>query len=157
MGQPYRSLDYQLSNYIILHNYFFCTIILDKILYNKSNFKFIYIFDDLLLMRMCSHSWFLRATTSNWTLIFYFWRWTWNLRSWCLTSTRHGARRWKLFAPTRTWFVYYFLRTALLPWAVDGKPSSFGHELLPDDFHKITDSIEFAYKRIPVLERAGVK
>ena len=53
--------------------------------------------------------------------------------------------------------MYYFLRTALLPWAVDGTPSSFGHELLPDDFYKITDSIEFAYKRIPVLERAGVK
>ncbi|AGI68019.1 dimethylglycine dehydrogenase [Octadecabacter antarcticus 307] len=43
------------------------------------------------------------------------------------------------------------------PWAVDGTPWDFGHELLPDDFDKITDSIEFAYKRFPVLERAGVK
>ncbi|MCA0870115.1 FAD-dependent oxidoreductase [Seohaeicola saemankumensis] len=43
------------------------------------------------------------------------------------------------------------------PWAVDGTPWSFGHELLPDDFDKITDSIEFAYKRFPVLATAGVK
>ncbi|GHF55876.1 GcvT family protein [Seohaeicola zhoushanensis] len=43
------------------------------------------------------------------------------------------------------------------PWAVDGTPWNFGHELLPDNFDKITESIEFAYKRFPVLERAGVK
>ncbi len=43
------------------------------------------------------------------------------------------------------------------PWAVDGTPWSFGHELLPDNFDKITDSIEFAYKRFPVLATAGVK
>lgn len=43
------------------------------------------------------------------------------------------------------------------PWAVGGTPWNFGHELLPDDFDKIADSIEFAYKRFPVLERAGVK
>ncbi len=43
------------------------------------------------------------------------------------------------------------------PWAVDGTPWDFGHELLPNDFDKIEDSIEFAYKRFPVLERAGVK
>ncbi|WP_368183520.1 FAD-dependent oxidoreductase [Aestuariibius sp. HNIBRBA575] len=43
------------------------------------------------------------------------------------------------------------------PWAVDGTSWDFGHELLPDDFDKITESIEFAYKRFPVLERAGVK
>ncbi|MCB1313127.1 MAG: FAD-dependent oxidoreductase [Sedimentitalea sp.] len=43
------------------------------------------------------------------------------------------------------------------PWAVDGTPWGFGHELLPDDFDKISDSIEFAYKRFPVLEKAGVK
>ena len=43
------------------------------------------------------------------------------------------------------------------PWAVDGTPWSFGHELLPDDFDKIADSIEFAYKRFPVLAEAGVK
>ncbi len=43
------------------------------------------------------------------------------------------------------------------PWAVDGTPWEFGHELLPDDYDKITDSIEFAYKRFPVLAEAGVK
>ena len=43
------------------------------------------------------------------------------------------------------------------PWAVDGTPWNFGHELLPDDFDKINESIEFAYKRFPVLETAGVK
>ena len=43
------------------------------------------------------------------------------------------------------------------PWAVNGTPWDFGHELLPDDFDKITESIEFAYKRFPVLEKAGVK
>ena len=43
------------------------------------------------------------------------------------------------------------------PWAVDGTSWSFGHELLPDDFDKIEDSITFAYKRFPVLETAGIK
>ena len=43
------------------------------------------------------------------------------------------------------------------PWAVDGTPWTFGHELLPDDFDKISDSIEFAYNRFPVLATAGVK
>ena len=43
------------------------------------------------------------------------------------------------------------------PWAVDGTPWDFGHELLPDDFDKIEDSIAFAYNRFPALERAGVK
>ncbi|GAB4545387.1 MAG: FAD-dependent oxidoreductase [Ruegeria sp.] len=43
------------------------------------------------------------------------------------------------------------------PWAVDGTPWDFGHELLPDDYDKITDSIEFAYRRFPVLAEAGVK
>ncbi|WP_425038975.1 GcvT family protein [Primorskyibacter sp. S187A] len=43
------------------------------------------------------------------------------------------------------------------PWAVEGTPWDFGHELLPDDFDKIGESIEFAYKRFPVLERSGVK
>jgi len=43
------------------------------------------------------------------------------------------------------------------PWAVDGTPWEFGHELLPDNFDKIEQSIEFAYKRFPVLEHAGVK
>ena len=43
------------------------------------------------------------------------------------------------------------------PWAVDGTPWDFGHELLNDQFEKIEDSIAFAYRRFPVLERAGVK
>jgi len=43
------------------------------------------------------------------------------------------------------------------PWAVDGTPADFGHELLPDNLDKIEDSIAFAYKRYPILERAGVK
>lgn len=50
-----------------------------------------------------------------------------------------------------------FYEQTCRPWAVDGTPWSFGHELLPDDFDKITDSIDFAYKRFPVLETAGVK
>lgn len=43
------------------------------------------------------------------------------------------------------------------PWAVDGTPWTFGHELLPDDFDKIEESIAFAYRRFPALESAGVK
>lgn len=43
------------------------------------------------------------------------------------------------------------------PWAVDGTPWDFGHELLNDQFEKIEDSIAFAYNRFPVLESAGVK
>jgi dimethylglycine dehydrogenase len=43
------------------------------------------------------------------------------------------------------------------PWAVDGTPWEFGHELLNDRFDKIEDSVAFAYARFPVLERAGVK
>ncbi|MFA5538460.1 MAG: FAD-dependent oxidoreductase [Gemmobacter sp.] len=43
------------------------------------------------------------------------------------------------------------------PWSVDGTPWGFGHELLPDQFDKIAASVEFAWKRFPVLERAGVK
>ncbi|QMU59748.1 MAG: FAD-dependent oxidoreductase [Boseongicola sp.] len=43
------------------------------------------------------------------------------------------------------------------PWSVNGTPWDFGHELLNDDVSKIEDSVEFAYRRFPVLERAGVK
>ena len=42
-------------------------------------------------------------------------------------------------------------------WAVGGTPWEFGHELLNEDFSKIEDSVAFAYRRFPVLERAGVK
>ncbi|SFU07337.1 GcvT family protein [Sedimentitalea nanhaiensis] len=50
-----------------------------------------------------------------------------------------------------------FYEQTCRPWAVDGTPWTFGHELLPDDFDKITESIDFAYRRFPVLETAGVK
>ncbi|MEO0484293.1 MAG: FAD-dependent oxidoreductase [Pseudomonadota bacterium] len=50
-----------------------------------------------------------------------------------------------------------FYEQAAKPWAVDGTPWNFGHELLPDDFDKIETSIEFAYRRFPTLARAGVK
>ena len=43
------------------------------------------------------------------------------------------------------------------PWAVDGTPWDFGHELLNDQFEKIEDSVAFAYRRFPILESAGVK
>lgn len=43
------------------------------------------------------------------------------------------------------------------PWAVDGTPWSFGQDLLADDFDKIEQSVDFAYRRFPDLARAGVK
>ena len=43
------------------------------------------------------------------------------------------------------------------PWAVEGTPWDFGHELLPDKLERIGDSLEVAYHRYPVLQRAGVK
>ena len=43
------------------------------------------------------------------------------------------------------------------PWSVDGTPWDFGHELLNEQFDKIEDSVNFAYRRFPVLERSGVK
>ncbi|AXI46857.1 glycine cleavage system protein T [Sulfitobacter sp. SK012] len=50
-----------------------------------------------------------------------------------------------------------FYEQTCRPWAVDGTPWSFGQDLLADDFDKIEDSINFAYKRFPDLETAGVK
>lgn len=50
-----------------------------------------------------------------------------------------------------------FYEQTCRPWAVNGTSWDFGHELLPDDFDKIEDSIDFAYKRFPDLERSGVK
>ncbi len=50
-----------------------------------------------------------------------------------------------------------FYEQTCKPWAVNGTPGDFGHELLPDDLDKIEASIEFAYKRYPILETAGVK
>jgi dimethylglycine dehydrogenase len=50
-----------------------------------------------------------------------------------------------------------FYEQTCRPWAVNGTPWSFGQDLLQDDFDKIEDSINFAYKRFPDLEKAGVK
>ncbi len=43
------------------------------------------------------------------------------------------------------------------PWAVDGTPWDFGHELLPDKLERVGDKLDVAYERYPVLETAGVK
>ena len=43
------------------------------------------------------------------------------------------------------------------PWAVDETPRDFGHELLENKLDRITDSVEFAYKRFPILQHAGIK
>jgi dimethylglycine dehydrogenase len=50
-----------------------------------------------------------------------------------------------------------FYEQTCKPWAVNGTPNDFGHELLPDNLDKIESSIEFAYRRYPILERTGVK
>ncbi len=50
-----------------------------------------------------------------------------------------------------------FYEQACDPWAVDGTPADFGHELLENQIDRIGDAVEFAYRRFPVLERAGVK
>ncbi len=42
-------------------------------------------------------------------------------------------------------------------WSVDGTPWDFGQELMNEQFDKIAESVEFAYKRFPALERVGVK
>jgi dimethylglycine dehydrogenase len=43
------------------------------------------------------------------------------------------------------------------PWAVDGTPWDFGHELLPDKLERLAEPLEYAYKRYPVLGKAGIK
>ncbi len=43
------------------------------------------------------------------------------------------------------------------PWSLDGTPWGFGHELLNEQWDKIEDSVAFAYRRFPVLERTGIK
>lgn len=50
-----------------------------------------------------------------------------------------------------------FYEQSCRPWAVGGTSWDFGQDLLPDDFDKIEESIAFAYRRFPALERAGVK
>ncbi len=43
------------------------------------------------------------------------------------------------------------------PWAVDGTPWDFGHELLPDNLDRIAGPLEAAFQRYPVLQKAGIK
>jgi len=43
------------------------------------------------------------------------------------------------------------------PWAVDGTPWEFGHELLNDDLDRVAEPLEAAFRRYPVLGRAGIK
>jgi dimethylglycine dehydrogenase len=43
------------------------------------------------------------------------------------------------------------------PWADRTTSWEFGHELLPNDLERISDSLEFAFRRYPVLERSGIK
>jgi dimethylglycine dehydrogenase len=43
------------------------------------------------------------------------------------------------------------------PWAVDGTPWDFGHELLPDKLDRIMDGLEMGYHRYPCLREAGIK
>ena len=50
-----------------------------------------------------------------------------------------------------------FYEQACEPWAVDGTRWDFGHELLDENLDRISDSMEFAFKRFPALEKAGIK
>ncbi len=43
------------------------------------------------------------------------------------------------------------------PWAVDGTPWDFGHELLPDNLERIAEPLEAAFRRYPCLGEAGIK
>ena len=43
------------------------------------------------------------------------------------------------------------------PWADDGTPWDFGHELLPDNLDRIAEPLEAAFHRYPCLQRAGIK
>ena len=50
-----------------------------------------------------------------------------------------------------------FYEHGATPWAVDGTPWDFGHELLPDNLDRIEASMEYAFNRYPCLGEAGVK
>jgi dimethylglycine dehydrogenase len=43
------------------------------------------------------------------------------------------------------------------PWQVKQTPMNFGHELLEPKLDNIQDRLEIGFKRIPALERAGIK
>ena len=44
-----------------------------------------------------------------------------------------------------------------IPWAVNGTPADFGHELLEPDLDRIGSALEQAWQRFPILENAGIK
>ena len=46
---------------------------------------------------------------------------------------------------------------AAQPWAVDGTPWEFGHELLQNNLDRIADPLEYAFERYPCLREAGIK
>ena len=50
-----------------------------------------------------------------------------------------------------------FYEQDCVPWAVDGTPWDFGHELLPDNLDRIAPSMAAAFERFPVLSKAGIK
>jgi len=50
-----------------------------------------------------------------------------------------------------------FYEQACDAWAERGTPWDFGHELLNNKLDRIGDSLEFAFNRFPVLEKAGIK
>ena len=43
------------------------------------------------------------------------------------------------------------------PWQVKGTPMNFGHELLDAKLENIQDRLAIGFKRIPALEKAGIK
>jgi len=43
------------------------------------------------------------------------------------------------------------------PWKVEGTPMSFGHELLEPKLENIQDRLAIGFKRMPALEKAGIK
>ena len=43
------------------------------------------------------------------------------------------------------------------PWKVEGTPMNFGHELLEPKLENIQDRLAIGFKRMPALERAGIK
>ncbi|WP_423909809.1 GcvT family protein [Candidatus Spongiihabitans sp.] len=50
-----------------------------------------------------------------------------------------------------------FYEQQCIPWAVDGTPWDFGHELLEDNLDRIGDAMANAFERYPVLAKAGIK
>ncbi|MEM9782612.1 MAG: FAD-dependent oxidoreductase, partial [Pseudomonadota bacterium] len=43
------------------------------------------------------------------------------------------------------------------PWALEGTPLDFGHELLNPDLDRIADRLEMSFERIPAIGQAGIK